>query len=77
MPSASRTTRAIDNERSAASVQAQLIGALPEIVERLPKPHELCSVTIGGNGSTLAGLTAELTAVVDAVRSTLAKPEGV
>jgi hypothetical protein len=45
---------------------------LPEIVARMPKPAELRAVTIGGNdGTTLAGLVAELGAVLAALRSAL------
>ncbi|WP_432829973.1 SPFH domain-containing protein [Dactylosporangium sp. CA-092794] len=59
----------IDNGQSAESLQGRLIERLPAIVERLPKPAELRAVTIGGtDGSSVAGLIAELTAVVDAIR---------
>jgi regulator of protease activity HflC (stomatin/prohibitin superfamily) len=65
-----RLQAAIDNDQSPASIQAKLVGSLPDIVGRLPKPTELRSVTIGGNGTTtVAGLLAELTAVVAALRS--------
>jgi hypothetical protein len=64
-----RLRAALRNEQSPASIQAQLVSALPEIVERLPKPDELRSVTIGGNdASTLAGLIAELSSVLTALR---------
>ncbi|GAA2326691.1 SPFH domain-containing protein [Dactylosporangium salmoneum] len=64
-----RMQAAIDNEQSPESLQAQLIERLPEIVARLPKPDELRSVTIGGtDGTTVAGLIAELTTVVGALR---------
>ncbi|MEU7866250.1 SPFH domain-containing protein [Dactylosporangium sp. NPDC049140] len=59
----------IANVRSPESVQAQLIDRLPEIVAKLPKPAELRSVTIGGNdGTSIASVVAELTAVVNALR---------
>jgi SPFH domain / Band 7 family len=58
------------NEQTSASIQAQLVGSLPQIVEKLPKPDELRSVTIGGNdATTLAGLVAELSGVLGALRS--------
>ncbi|WP_426506906.1 SPFH domain-containing protein [Dactylosporangium sp. McL0621] len=61
----------IANVRSPESVQAQLIDRLPEIVAKLPKPAELRSVTIGGNdGTSIASVVAELTAVVNALRQT-------
>ncbi|MEV6927763.1 SPFH domain-containing protein [Dactylosporangium sp. NPDC051485] len=64
-----RLQAAIDNEQSPESLQARLIERLPEIVARLPKPDELRSVTIGGtDGTTVAGLIAELTTVVGALR---------
>jgi SPFH domain/Band 7 family protein len=60
----------IDNAQSPSAVQGKLIDALPEIVARLPKPAELRAVTIGGGDSTtVAGLLAELTAVVNALRA--------
>nr|BFE65765.1 hypothetical protein GCM10020063_102910 [Dactylosporangium thailandense] len=59
----------IANAQSPENLQAQLIERLPEIVARLPKPAELRSVTIGGNdGTSVAGLIAELTAVVGALQ---------
>jgi regulator of protease activity HflC (stomatin/prohibitin superfamily) len=65
-----RLHAAIENERSPIAVQASLVDALPEIVGKLPKPTELRSVTIGGSDTTtLAGLVAQLTAVVAALRS--------
>lgn len=63
---------AIDNAQSPANLQAQLVGALPEIVAKLPKPAELTSVNIGGNdGTSLAGVLAELAAVVRALQGAL------
>jgi hypothetical protein len=60
----------IVNEQSPASIQDKLIERLPEIVGRLPKPDELRSITIGGSDTTtVAGLLAELGAVVGALRS--------
>ena len=60
----------IDNDQSAAAIQAKLIDSLPEVAARLPKPAELRSVTVGGTGAgTIAGLIAELTAVVGALRT--------
>lgn len=61
------------NEQTPASIQARLVGSLPEIVEKLPKPDELRSVTIGGNdATTVAGLIAELSGVIGALRSAVA-----
>jgi hypothetical protein len=64
-----RLRAAIENETSPESLQSKLIDSLPEIVARLPKPAELRAVTInGGDGHTVAGLIAELGAVVGALR---------
>lgn len=65
-----RLRAAMTNERTPASIQAQLVSALPEIMEKLPKPDELRSVTIGGdNATTVAGLLAELSGILGALRS--------
>jgi SPFH domain / Band 7 family len=65
-----RLRAAMTNERTPASIQAQLVSSLPEIVEKLPKPDELRSVTIGGdNATTVAGLLAELSGILGALRS--------
>ena len=70
-----RLRAAVENEASPASLQGRLIDALPEIVAKLPKPDELRAVTIGGrDGHTVAGLIAELGAVVGALRSVTAAP---
>ncbi|MEO5873880.1 MAG: SPFH domain-containing protein [Streptosporangiaceae bacterium] len=62
-----RVRAAIENEQTPESI---LVRSLPQIVEKLPKPDELRSVTIGGNDSTtVAGLVAELTGVIAALRS--------
>jgi hypothetical protein len=67
-----RQRAAIDNDQSPARVQARLIDALPQIVARLPKPDELRTVTINGtDGTSLAGLVAELGAVLGALRTAL------
>jgi hypothetical protein len=59
----------IDNDQSASNVQARLIENLPEIVSRLPKPDELRTVVIGGtDGATLAGVVAQLGAVLEALK---------
>ena len=68
-----RLRAAMTNEQTPASIQAQLVSALPEIMEKLPKPDELRSVTIGGdNATTVAGLLAELSGILGALRSAVA-----
>jgi len=74
-----RIRSGIDNDQTPASIQAQLVAALPEIVAQLPKPDELRTVTIGGtDATTLAGAVAQLGAVVGALRTALgsARPAG-
>jgi hypothetical protein len=69
-----RIRATLANEQTPASIQAQLVASLPEIMERLPKPDELRSVTIGGNdATTVAGLIAELSGVLGALRSAAAR----
>ena len=70
-----RIRAAIANEETPQSIQARLVDSLPEIVAKLPKPAELRAVTIGGRDSTtVAGLLAELSAVVGALRSVVPSP---
>jgi hypothetical protein len=65
-----RIRAAIANEQSPQAIQARLVDSLPEIVAQLPKPAELRAITIGGdNSTTVAGLLAELGAVVGALRT--------
>jgi hypothetical protein len=64
-----RIRAAIDNGASPQAIQAKMIDSLPEIVAKLPKPAELRAVTIGGDSTTVAGLIAELGAVVGALRA--------
>jgi hypothetical protein len=64
-----RIRAGLANEQSPQAIQARLVDSLPEIVAQLPKPAELRAITIGGeNSTTVAGLLAELTAVVGALR---------
>lgn len=59
-----RLRRQIDNEVSDGHVRAELIKRLPEIAASLPKPNELRSVHIDGDGTTLTGLVASVLGVV-------------
>ncbi|MGV9378129.1 SPFH domain-containing protein [Nonomuraea sp. NPDC003707] len=62
----------IDNQQSPASLQAKLIGLLPEIMAQLPKPEELRMVSINGSDrTTVSGLLAELAAMVGVLRSAI------
>jgi len=64
----------IHNDISASHVQARLIEALPAVVEHLPKPDELRSISIGAgtglqDGQPLVSLITQILAVLDAFRS--------
>ncbi|TMR91593.1 SPFH domain-containing protein [Nonomuraea basaltis] len=62
----------IDNQQTPASLQAKLIGLLPEIMAKLPKPEELRVVSINGSDrTTVSGLLAELAVVVGVLRSAI------
>ncbi|MBI3272883.1 MAG: hypothetical protein HYZ53_28100 [Planctomycetes bacterium] len=68
-----RTRQGIRNDLSPAQVQARVLEALPAIAERLPRPTELRSVSIGGaggpqDGQGMAGLVAQVLAVLEAFR---------
>jgi hypothetical protein len=62
----------IDNQQTPASLQARLIGLLPEIMAKLPKPEELRVVSINGSDrTTVSGLLSELAIVVGVLRSAI------
>ena len=53
--------RVVENDLSEAHVKAQLISRLPEIAQAMPKPEELRSIQINGDGATgVTGLLAQL-----------------
>ncbi|SEG96680.1 Regulator of protease activity HflC, stomatin/prohibitin superfamily [Nonomuraea solani] len=65
----------IDNRQTPASLQAKLIGLLPEIMAKLPQPEELRMVSInGGDRTTVSGLLAELAVVIGVLRSAIDEP---
>lgn len=59
----------VENDVSAAALQARVIQQLPEVVEKLPKPAELKAVTIGGavEAQSVAGAVAQIVSVVRAL----------
>lgn len=62
----------IANQQTPASLQAKLIGLLPEIMAKLPKPEELRMVSVNGaDRTTVAGVLAELATVVGVLRSAI------
>ncbi len=60
------------NNISSGNLQARIIGTLPDMLSKLPKPDELRSVTIGGaagtDGQSLAGVVAQVVSVVNALQ---------
>jgi len=63
----------VANETSQTNLSARLIEALPAIAEKLPKPSELRSISIGHgagghDGQALTSLVAQLLALVDGFR---------
>ncbi|KAB2377445.1 SPFH domain-containing protein [Actinomadura montaniterrae] len=73
-----RARAAMDNEQTPAAIQARLITRLPDILERLPKPDELRTVTVNGADQTsVAGLLTQLAAVIGALRAATAEAPSV
>jgi len=71
-----RIRAGIENDQTPAAIQARLVTNLPDIFDRMPKPDQLKAVSIGGADPTsLAGTIAQLTAMISALRSTLADQE--
>ena len=72
----------VQNRLSPSNLQARIIERLPEMMEKMPKPAELRSVTIGGSGASdgqsVAGVVAQIVAVVNALQGTdkSAAPKG-
>jgi hypothetical protein len=67
----------IDNSVSAGSIQARLVASLPQVLEKMPKPNELHSVNIGGGElASLAGVVAQLQAVLGALQGSGAAKNG-
>ena len=65
-----RVRAEIANARTAEALQAELIGRLPQIVEKLPVPAEYKAVTVGGaDGGSLAGVVAQVSAVLGALKA--------
>jgi len=64
------TRQRVANETSQGNLQAKLIEVLPTVAEKLPKPTELRSISIGANGhdQSLASLVAQMLAIVEGFR---------
>ncbi len=60
--------RKVENELSAAALQARLIEGLPEIASKLPHPKELKSFQLGGGADALASLIGGLTQLIGKAR---------
>ncbi len=61
--------RAVENDLSEQHVKAQLVARLPEIAAALPKPEELRSISVNGDGA--AALTGMLAGLMQAVEGAL------
>ena len=66
------TREAVRNDLSASNLQARPVESLPTVMEKMPRPDELRSVTIGGGGAadgqSLAGVVAQIVSVVNALQ---------
>ena len=70
----------VANETSPGNLSARLIEALPLVAEKLPKPSELRSISIGNgagahDGQSLAALVAQMLAIVDSFRGEPREPK--
>ena len=68
------------NGLTPANLQARLVELLPSIAEKLPKPQELRSVTIGGGagvqeGQALSTMVAQMLALAGALKPESGRPE--
>jgi flotillin len=72
----------ISNEISAAALQARALDKLPLIAEKLPRPQELRTISIGGAGggaageASLAGVIAQVMAILEGFRGSGAGGSG-
>jgi flotillin len=66
----------VANSLSPGNLEARLIEMLPVVAEKLPKPNELRSIAIGGDGTNpaLGALVAQVMGVVDSFKTR--KPQG-
>ncbi|QXJ21602.1 hypothetical protein AGRA3207_002472 [Actinomadura graeca] len=70
-----RARAEVENGRTPAALQGQLVRTLPEIMSRLPKPDELRTVTVNGaDQASVAGLVTQLAAVITALRAAAGAP---
>ena len=67
----------VQNQLSPANLQARIISSLPQVMEKMPRPDELRSVTIGGSGTdgqSLALVVAQVVSVVNALQGISLSP---
>jgi regulator of protease activity HflC (stomatin/prohibitin superfamily) len=68
-----KARRAVENDLSAEYVKARLVERMPEIAAALPKPEELRSVSIGGDGGGTGPLLAFLAGALSLTEDALKK----
>jgi flotillin len=68
-----KTRRAVENDLSEVFVKGRLIERLPEIAAALPKPEEMRSVSIGGDGGGAAPLLGFLAGALGLAEDALKK----
>jgi hypothetical protein len=68
-----KAQRAVENDLSEVHVRARLIERLPEIAAALPKPEEMRSVSIGGDGGGAAPLLGFLAGALGLAEDALKK----
>jgi flotillin len=70
----------IQNDMSPAHLQSRLIETLPAVVEKLPKPDELRSISIGSSGSSdgqgLVALVTQILGILDTFRTRISTEAG-
>jgi lambda repressor-like predicted transcriptional regulator len=69
---AAGVAQAVENGLTPAGLQARVLEAMPTLLEKLPKPTELKSVSIG-QGDALPSAIAQVMAVVDTLKAAPAK----
>ena len=64
---AAAASQAVENALTPAGLQARVLESMPALLEKLPKPNEVRSVTIG-SGDAVPSAVAQVMAVMDSLR---------